>query len=328
MTAPARLNNPALGIALITIGIIAISINDMLIKFLSGGYPLHQMVFTRSSIGIVFSLILVQIEGGWGILKTTTPFLHLLRTLLLVVANLSFFAALASLPLANTTAIFFVAPLIITLLSIPMLGEQVGALRIGAVCVGFLGVIVVIQPWAGAAMRPAPFYIYLLPLLSALAYALNQLMTRMLGATSRASALAVYVQATFITVSLGFWAVAGDGRFAEGALSESAIFLLRAWVWPQGNDIWYFLGLGLNSAVIGYTLAAAYRMADAATIAPFEYLGLPLAIFWGWLIFGDLPNGTTTAGIALILGSGLFVFLREQQKKRRLVSTKPIHRRY
>ncbi len=69
-------------------------------------------------------------------------------------------------------------------------------------------------------------------------------------------------------------------------------------------------------------------MADAATIAPFEYVGLPLAIMWGWLIFGDLPGPVATIGITLILGSGLFVFLREQQKKRRIASDRRINRRY
>ncbi len=328
MTEQIKLNNPALGIGLILIGIVAISVNDMLIKFLSGGYPLHQMVFTRSTIGIVFSLLIVQWEGGWGILKTKTPFLHLIRGLLIVVANMSFFVALASLPLADTTAMFFIAPLLITLLSIPMLGEKVGPLRIGAVIVGFLGVVIVVQPWQTGDARDAATWIYILPLIGALAYALNQLMTRMLGVASKASALAVYIQSTFIVVSLCFWIVAGDGRYAQGLENDSLIFLLRAWVWPQGNDVWLFLGLGLNSAVIGYTLAAAYRMADAATIAPFEYIGLPLAIMWGWVIWGDLPDMVSSAGITLILGSGLFVFLREQQKKRRIISNKRVHRRY
>lgn len=328
MTTETRLNNPALGIVLICIAILAISVNDMLIKFLSGGYPLHQMVFTRSLIGIGFSLIIVQMEGGWGILKTKRPFLHALRGILIVIANMSFFAALATLPLADTTAIFFIAPLMITLLSIPMLGEKVGPLRIAAVVVGFLGVIVVIQPWQGGEARNVPYYIYLLPLVGATAYALNSLMTRMLGVASKASAMAVYIQATFIIVSLLFWMVAGDGRYAEGLQDESLIFLLRAWVWPVGTDVYLFLGLGLNSAIIGYTLAASYRMADAATIAPFEYIGLPLAIFWGWMIWGDLPDLVSGAGIALILGSGLFVFLREQQKKRNVIRNKPIHRRY
>ncbi len=323
-----KANNPGLGIGLILIAIVAISFNDMLIKLLSGGYPLHQMVFTRSTIGILFSLIFVQLEGGWGILKTDTPWLHLLRGILIVIANLSFFAALASLPLADTTAIFFVAPLIITLLSIPLLGEKVGPLRIGAVVVGLLGVVIMTQPWQSSAERDAPFVIYLLPVIGAVTYALNQVMTRMLGVASKASAMAVYVQGAFIIASLGFWAVAGDGRYAEGLENESLIFLLRAWVMPEGRDVWLFLGLGLNSAIVGYTLAQAYRMADAATVAPFEYAGLPLAIFWGWMIWGDLPNGVVLAGIGLILGSGLFVFLRERQKKKSVISGKPIQRRY
>ncbi|MBZ0122437.1 MAG: hypothetical protein K8F31_00945, partial [Roseovarius sp.] len=152
--------------------------------------------------------------------------------------------------------------------------------------------------------------------------------TRMLGVRSRASAMAVYIQLAFILVSLGFWAVAGDGRFAAGVRNQSLVFLLRAWVWPAGGDVWLFVGLGLNSAIVGYCLAAAYRMADAATVAPFEYTGLPLAIFWGWAIWGELPGPVVLAGIALILGAGLFVFLRERRRQRPLVSGKRIHRRY
>ena len=89
----------------------------------------------------------------------------------------------------------------------------------------------------------------------------------------------------FIIVSLGFWLVAGDGRFAIGSENPSVQFLLRAWVWPDQGDWAYLAGLGLNSAIIGYCLSQAYRMSDAATVAPFEYIGLPLAVFWGWLIW-------------------------------------------
>lgn len=328
MIAPTKSNNAAAGIGLILIGIFAISINDTLIKFLSGGYPLHQMVFTRSIIGIVFSLVIVQLEGGWGILRTRTPGLHLLRGLLIVIANLCFFSALASLPLADTTAIFFVAPLLITLLSIPLLGEKVGPLRIGAVVVGFIGVIIMTQPWQSGETREAPFFVYLLPVIGACGYALNQVMTRKLGVMSKASAMAVYVQTTFIVVSLMFFIFTGDGRYAQGLENESLIFILRAWSWPEGRDIWMFAGLGLNSAIVTYTLAQAYRMADAATVAPFEYAGLPLAIFWGWVIWGDLPDAIITVGIALILGSGLFVFLRERMKNRNVVSGKRLTRRF
>lgn len=328
MTANTKLQNPTAGIAFVLVGIVAISVNDMLIKFLSGSYPLHQMVFTRSIIGIGFSLALVQLEGGWQILKTDQPWLHLLRGVLIVAANLTFFTALAVMPLAEATAVFFVSPLMITLLSIPLLGEKVGPMRIGAVIIGFAGVIIMTRPWESGGDRSVNLLMYILPVVAALTYALNNVLTRLLGAKSKASAMAVYIQAAFIVVSLLFWSMAGDGQFAQGVENESLIFLLRAWVWPDGSDVWLFVGLGLNSAIIGYCLGQAYRMADAATVAPFEYVGLPLAIIWGWLIWGELPGLAGMAGIALILGSGLFVFLRERQKNRGIVSRKRVHRRY
>ncbi|MGZ2256506.1 DMT family transporter [Roseobacter sp. A03A-229] len=319
-------NRAGLGIAFVIAGMVAISINDMLIKQLSGGYPLHEIVFLRSAIGILFSLMIVQMEGGWHILKTRRPVLHTIRGLLIVVANMSYFVALAAIPLADATALFFAAPLFITVLSIPILGEKVGVMRMTAVTVGFAGVVIMQRPWADAESLDASRLVLLLPVLSALTYALNQLMTRKLGVESKASALAVYIQATFIVVSLGFYVVAGNGRFAEGVENPSIQFLFRPWVWPSPEDWWVMIGLGLNAAIIGYCLSQAYRMADAATIAPFEYVGLPLAVFWGWLIFSDLPVWEVWAGIALILGSGLFVFLRERQKARIVARTAVMRR--
>lgn len=313
LTAP---QNTAAAIGFVLAGVGAISINDVLIKQLSGGYPLHQMVFIRSAIGIVFSLMLVQMEGGFAILRTRTPGLHLLRGALVVVSNLTYFAALAVIPLAEATALFFVAPLMITLLSIPLLGEKVGPLRLAAVSVGLAGVVLMMRPWDSA--TDVPRLVLFLPVLAALTYALNQIMTRRLGASTRASAMAVYIQGIFLIVSLGFFIVAGDGRYAVRVENGSLQFLLRAWIWPQGTDRWLFLGLGLNSAIIGFALAQAYRLADAAVVAPFEYIGLPLAIFWGWVIWGEVPVPVVWAGSALILGSGLFVFLRERYKSRRL----------
>jgi len=312
----ARQNVAGLGILFVLMGVFSISINDLLIKQLSGGYPLHQIVFVRSGIGILFGLIIVQYEGGWSILRTRHPWLHGVRGLLIVIANTAFFLALAVLPLADATALFFAAPLFITLLSIPVLGEKVGPLRLSAVAVGFAGVVIMQRPWADAASLEVSRLVLLLPVLAALTYALNQLMTRKLGVASKASALAVYIQMAFILVSVLFFAIAGDGRFAEGATNASVIFLLRAWVWPATNDWWVLVGLGLNSAVLGYCLSQAYRLADAATVAPFEYIGLPLAVFWGFMVFGDLPVFEVWIGIALILGSGLFVFLRERSKAR------------
>ncbi|WP_282127608.1 DMT family transporter [Roseobacter litoralis] len=319
-------NKSGLAILFILFGVLAISVNDMLIKQLSGQYPLHELVFLRSVLGLAFSVFLVQMEGGWRILKTRQPVLHAIRGLLIVAANMSYFAALAALPLADATALFFAAPLLITVLSIPILGEKVGILRMTAVLVGFCGVILMQRPWAGADTLEASRLVLLLPVFAALMYALNQLMTRKLGVSSKASALSVYIHMSFIVVSLGFYLVAGDGRFAAGTENASVEFLLRAWIWPVGIDWWFILGMGANAAIIGYCLSQAYRIADAATVAPFEYVGLPLAVFWGWLIFAQLPVWEVWAGIALILGSGLFVFLREQQKAR-VVARGPIKRR-
>ncbi len=308
---------PTAGVIFVLFGMLAISVNDMLVKQMSGGYPLHQIVFIRSGIGIVFTLMLVQIEGGLQILRTRQPGLHLMRGLLVVVSNMCFFVGFAVLPLADVTALFFVAPLFITLLSIPILGEKVGPMRIGAVVFGFIGVIVMQRPWQSSEALQVGRIVLLLPVLSALTYAGMQLMTRKLGPTSKASAMAVYIQVTFIGVSGLFWLVAGDGRFA-GTGNPSVEFLLRAWVWPAPGDWKFLIGLGFNSAIIGYCLSQAYRLSDAATVAPFEYVGLPLAVFWGWLIWAELPGWEVWTGMVMIVGSGLFVFLRERQKSRKV----------
>ncbi len=325
---PKTHQNPAMGISFVLFGVLSISFNDMLVKQLSGGYPLHQTVFIRSFVGILFSFVLLYYEGGLRLLHTSRPLLHGARALLVVMANLMFFTALASLPLAEVTAIFFAAPLIITLLGIPVLGEKVGPLRLVAVLVGFVGVIIMVRPWESGDQRAAASYVYLLPLGAAFSYAVFQILTRKLGAQTKASAMAIYVQMMFLFVCAGFWLSAGDGRYIEGLENQSLIFLLRAWSWPQGNDIYLFAALGINSAIVSYTITQAYRLADAATIAPFEYIGLPLAVFWGWLIWAELPNLPVVIGIVLILGSGLFVYLRERQRNRTLVSTQRVRRRY
>jgi len=312
----------------VLIAMLSISVNDMLIKRLSGEYPLHELVFVRSAIGIMFSLILVQFEGGFHILRTPTPFLHALRGILIVISNLTYFTALAVISLAEAMAVFFVAPLFITLLAIPVLGEKVGPWRLGAVTAGLVGVVIMLRPWESAELAPYNRLILLLPVVAAFTYAFNQVLTRRLGVSSKASAMAVYIQAMFILASALFFAIAGDGRYAEGVDNASIQFLFRAWIWPEGTDTWLFAGLGLNSAIIGYALSAAYRLADAGTIAPFEYVGMPLAVFWGWAMFGVLPDWVVLTGVALIIGAGAVVFIRERIKERELVLRKRVHRGY
>ena len=318
------LNPETRAIAFILAAMLFISINNTLIKFLSDGYPLHQMVFVRSAIGLTASFVFLRLESGVSLLRTDRPALHALRAVLIVIANMTFFAALAVMPLGAATALFFVAPLFITLLAIPVLGEPVGAPRIAAIVVGLIGVAVMMAPgvdWGGI-----PRWNLLLPVAAAACYSGMQVLTRKLGGQSAASAMAIYIQGTFIVVSVAFFLVAGDGRFADDGRSEAVEFLLRAWVWPPAGDLWIFGVLGLMSALIGYSLSQAYRLGTAAVVASYEYVALPLAIFWGWVVFGEVPEPVVWLGIALIAGAGLAVFARERALAHPVASARPIRR--
>lgn len=303
------------GIALILAGVFCISINDMLIKFLSGGYALHEIVLFRSAIGILIVTAALLGTGGLAQLRTAFPGLHLLRALFLVLANFFFFMGLAALPLAETTAIFFVAPLLITLMSKILLGEPVGARRIAAVVVGFLGVLVVMGPQmsgAGGAGLAA-----LLPVASAFCYASMNILTRRLRDVSGPWTMAFYIQGAFLVASLAMGLVAGDGRFlGHVAGSPSLEFLLRPWAWPEAADLWPLLLIGVMAGFVSFALSQAYRLASAATVAPLEYAALPFAVLWGAVIFGDVPGWSTWLGLALIGGAGLYVFARESGQGR------------
>lgn len=308
-------------ILFILLGVLCGSLNDMGIKLLSGEYPLHQMIFVRSVIGVIVTLVFLRMEGGLALLRSRRPGLHLMRSGLIVMSNMTFFAALAVMPLGAATALFFVAPLFITLLAIPILGEPIGRHRITAVLVGLLGVAVMMAPgvdWGGIGR-----WNLLLPVMAAMFYAGMQVLTRKLGAHTAASALALYIQMTFLTVSALFFIVAGDGRFAEGLSHPSALLLLRAWVWPEPGDIWVFGLLGLMSAAIGYAMGMAYKLGNASVVASYEYAALPLALLWGWLIFGEVPRSVVWLGVALIAGAGLYVFARERAQDRVLAASQP-----
>ncbi|MCY4450839.1 MAG: DMT family transporter [Immundisolibacterales bacterium] len=304
-------HNPRLGIAFICLGMMAITVNDSILKQFSDRYPLHEIVFVRAAVAMLFSLAVLRFEGGLRALRTRRPGAHIARALCMVVANMSFFGALAAIPLADATALFFVAPLFITLLSIPFLGERVGIRRFSAVAVGFVGVLVVLRP-AGEFGQAVDRLILLLPVVAALAYAAMQILTRRLRASAPASAMAVYIQGTLIAVSIGFFVAAGDGRYAAGLESKSALFLLRAWTWPTPEHWLWFVLLGGLSAFIAYAVTQAYRLSDAATLAPFEYIALPMAIALGWLVFDHLPDVWVLLGCALIAGSGVYVYRRKK----------------
>ena len=293
---------------------LCISINDLIVKQFSTNYPLHEIIFIRSAIAMLLTLFLVKIEGGVKILKTKKIKLHALRAISIFLCNMIFFSAIATLPLATATALFFAAPIFITLLSIPLLGERVGIRRLLAVVFGFFGVFIMMKPntWSGSDIHPL---IYFLPVIAAMLYALMQIMTRKLSKSSKPSALAFYIQVTFMSLSLIFGLIFGDGKLADLSSNTSIQFIFRGWLIPKGNELLYFLILGFLAAGVGYFMSKAYSTAAAASVAPFEYVLLPLSIFWGWTFFGDTPDLYIFIGIIFVVGSGLYVLIREKKRE-------------
>ncbi len=312
---------PALiGIVCAMGAVTAFTVQDMAVKWLSESYPLHQLTLTRAVIAMVIIVaIFMPLEGGWSNLRTRRPGMHLLRGFAVVIANMCFFTGLVTLPLGEATAIFFVAPLLITALSVVFLGEQVGPRRWAAVLVGLAGVVVMMRPGTGAFQLAA-----LLPLCAALAYACLQIMTRKLGMAEKASTMSFYIQVVFITVSTAIGLSVGDGRYVSG--DPHLDFLLRAWRWPEVSDLGLMLAIGALSAIGSYLVSQAYRVAEAALVAPFEYVAIPMAVFWSALVWGDWPDAVAWSGIALIGGAGLYVFYRETVRGRRNALERPMPR--
>ena len=296
------------------LGMLCISINDLIVKQFSTNYPLHQIIFIRSAIAMLVTLVLVKVEGGFKILKTKQIKLHALRAISIFFCNMIFFSAIATLSLATATALFFAAPIFITLLSIPLLGEKVGIRRLLAVIFGFFGVFIMMKPntWSGSDIHP---FIYFLPVIAAMLYAFMQIMTRKLSKSSKPSALAFYIQVTFMSLSLIFGLIFGDGKLADFSSNTSMQFIFRGWLIPKGNELPYFLILGFLAAGVGFFMSKAYSTAAAASVAPFEYALLPLSIFWGWTFFGDIPDLYIFIGIIFVVGSGLYVLVREKKRE-------------
>ena len=285
---------------------VAFSLNDASVKWLSGDYPLHQLILMRSMVALSITLaIVVPLEGGWSRLRTRRPMMHVLRGFCVVLANLAFFCGIAVIPLAEATAVFFVAPLLVTGFSALFLKEPVGVRRWSALAVGFVGVLVIVQPGA-VEFRWA----MLLPIAAAIGYATLHTLTRNMGLTERASTMALYIQLTFIVVCTVMGLIFGNGRFA-GTGNPAIDFLLREWTWPPTEDLAVIFGLGVCSAAGGYLISQAYRLGEAGLVAPFEYGTLVLAIVWGYVIWNELPGTSSGLGILLILGSGVYVAVRE-----------------
>lgn len=301
-----------LGPVFAAIAVTLFSLNDVTMKFLSGGYALHQIVLIRSLVGMaVVLLFMMPFQGGFAALKTKRLSAQMARAGMVFFANMTFFLGLAALPLADAVALFFVSPFLITIFSVIFLGETVGPRRWGAVAVGMVGVVIVLRPGSDTFQLAS-----LLPIAAAFGYGGLHIMTRYLRDTESAVSMVFYIQCMFIVATLILGLAMGDGKFAGGD-NPSLDFLFRAWVTPEASDLPFIMVLGVFASVGGYFISQAYRLGEAALVAPFEYLALPLSICLGVLFFDEWPDTVAWCGIALILSSGLYTVWRENKMAKR-----------
>lgn len=287
------------------------SLNDVAIKFVSDDYALHQVVFLRAIVGVpAFLIFVMPFFGGLLVFRTRRLGAHMVRGVCVVFANSFLFLGLAALPIADAVAVFFVSPLVITVFSVAFLRETVGWRRWAAVAVGFAGVLLIVKPGTAAFQLASIF-----PMVAATLYAVMHIIARRIGGTESAATMAIYSQLTFLIVSATIGLCIGDGRFAAMAPADLE-FLVRPWAPVDPADYPVFVLLGISGLAGVMFISQAYRLSEAAFAAPFEYVSMPMAVIWGVTVFGTWPDGTAWMGIALILGSGLYLVWRESRKGR------------
>lgn len=299
----------AAGIAFLIAGVAVFSVQDLILKLLSGAYPLHQAMVLRSLTAIPFLLVLVHLEGGLKSLFTPGTRAMIGRGVVMFLAYTCYYLALAALPMATTVALYFSAPLFITVLSVFFLAEKVGPRRWFALLAGFAGVLIMVRPggdlfdWAA-----------LLPVLSGLTYAISMIAARRLGSSETAAALAFWGNAVFLVAALVLSAVLGTGAYESDAHPALA-FLLRGWVMPSGFDLMLMMACGVIAAAGLTLLTQAYRIGEASVVTPLEYTGLLWSLIYGWVFWRDWPTAPDWLGITVIIGAGLYVLWREARSQ-------------
>ena len=294
-----------------TVAVMCFAINDVVIKSFSDTHALHLVVLFRSVFGLLLILlVIIPLTSGYRALRTRRWPMHLARGACIVFANTTFFLGLAALPLADTVAIFFVSPLVITLFSVIFLGEKVGPRRWIAIAVGLVGVVVMMRP-GSTAFQWAAF----LPLAAAFGYAGIHIIARKIGGTESAATMSFYLQLTFFVVSIMMGLAVGHGGFDQSP-DPSLSFLLRGWFWPAPGDFLLLLVLGVASSCGGWMISKAYSVSEASLVAPVEYLAMPVSVVAGILLFDEYPDQIAILGIGLILGAGLYMVWREQAATR------------
>lgn len=292
------------GVALMLGFCVTAPLLDVAAKLASASVPVGQITATRFIVQCVLMAPVVWIMGLSLHVARGQWLALVFRAVLLFVSTFCFIAAIRVMPLADALAIVFVAPFIVLLVGKFYLGEDVGPRRVGAAVVGFVGVLFVIQPSFSAFGAVALF-----PLGTAVGFALYILVTRGLSRHVHPVTLQFYTGLIASVLCLPVMALA-DG---------SGVDLIDP-VWPEGVAWLWLFGVGFFATVSHMMMTYALSLAPSATLAPLQYLELPVATLLGYLVFGDFPNSLTLTGIAIIIGAGLYMIHRERVTARQLMT--------
>lgn len=278
------------GIVYMLIAVGAFACLDTLLKILVKHYPSPQVSAMRGAASLPF-LVLPSIFMGR--VRDLTPRRygwHVVRGSTQIVTLVTFIFALGQLSLADTYAIFLSAPLIVTALSVPLLGEHVGWRRWLAIGVGLCGVLVMLKPSGSGFITLGA----LAALVSAATYAGNVVTVRMLTRTETPASITLWPMALMTLAT--------------------AAYSVPNWVPIKAEDWGYLVATGAVGALGTRMLTEAFRAAPASVVTPFEYTALIWGVLYGWVFWRDLPDVTAWAGIAIIVASGLYVLLRDRRQ--------------
>lgn len=281
------------GIALLVLSVGLFSIMDGAVKWLGASYSTFQIVFFRSLFAFLpLGFVVWRIGGLRQALLVRDGRGQALRCLFGLASMLLFFYSYAEMRLADAIAIGFAAPIFVTALSMPLLGEPVGWRRWAACLVGFAGVLVMLKPGAGT-FEP----VALAALGATLFYALAILWVRKLSKTESNASIIVYFTVTTTLVS--------------------AAALPFVWITPSLPDLALLVAVGIVGGVAQIVMTQAFRLAEVSILMPFDYTAMVWAVGLGWLIWDEIPGLNIWAGFALVLASGLYIVHREAQLRRR-----------
>lgn len=283
-------------IIIIILGLGAFDMMGVLVRLLGSDYPVTQISVLRNFFGLIPPAILLMMGPGLAGLKTICHkrdvMLILLRGGAVLMAQLSFYTALTKIEFATATTLGFTSPIFITLLSIPILGSQVGWVRIGAVLLGFAGVVTILKPF-----NEGFSYWMLLPILAAVGYGLANVLVRLFPSETPSAAIQIGQQTVTFLMALVVLIISGEMiPIASG--TDMGLFVLMGCCG----------GLGVMSLVI------SYRMVEPSVLAAFEYFGIPISFLLGWIFFAEAPFGTLFPGVLLIVAAGMIIIMRERQK--------------